>query len=108
MSAPFPARGFGLDVIDRPGSTAGRGVRSVRLSCGLTAGASKTTGALATTAVRRIRPRICSPTPLPGNSCSLARVTADKPGSGTCHPGERARKTWDCPPLRAERGTKVK
>ena len=40
----------------------------------------------------------CSPHPFPGNSCSLARVTADKPGSGTCHPGGHAQKTWDYPP----------
>jgi len=47
--------------------------------------------------------------PLPGKSCSLARVTADKPGSSTQPRGERCAETKEEPaPLRAKRGTQIR
>jgi hypothetical protein len=68
---PFPARGFGLGVIDHPGLGALADAAGVALACAAapTAGPSSTTAAPLATAPR-IRPRIATPRHLPGKCCS--------------------------------------
>jgi hypothetical protein len=70
----FPARGFGLGVIDHPGLEALAGAAGVTFACAAapTAGPSSTTAAPVATVARRNRPRIATP-PLPGKKTARWR-----------------------------------
>jgi hypothetical protein len=93
---PFPARGFGVGVIDHPDPGAdGESARTPAVT-GPPA-ASKITAAPAAAQARLIRPRIATPH-LPQEPLA-ARVTADKPGSSAWPRRERGAETENYPPL---------
>jgi len=78
LSKPFPARGFGLGVIDQPDpAVPGESARTPAVTGAPVA--SKITTAPVATATRLIRPRIA--TPNFRRNTAAVRVTADKPGS---------------------------
>ena len=106
-SWPVGISGLGVGVTDQPG-TGGLADAALTEAPAPAAGPSNTTAAPMATAARHIRPRIANP-PLPGKSCSLARVTADKPEQQQPTPGERCTETNEEPaPLRAKRCTEAK
>jgi hypothetical protein len=106
-SWPVGISGLGVGVTDQPG-TGGLADAALTEAPAPAAGPSNTTAAPMATAARHIRPRIANP-PLPGKSCSLARVTADKPGQQHPAPGGALRGNQGRPaPLRAKRGTQIR
>jgi hypothetical protein len=97
VSWPVRPGRFRVGTIDHPDPLAAAG-GTFACAAAPTVGPSSTTAAPAATAARHIRPRIATP-PLPGKSCLLARVTADKPGQQHPAPGERCAETENDPPL---------
>src|SRR5262249_45818853 len=96
LSTPFPARGFGVGVIDHPDpGVTGESARTPAVT-GAPA-ASKITAAPVAAATRLIRPRIATPPPSTGKPLA-ARKIADKPGSSAWTRGAR-RETENSPPL---------
>jgi len=106
-SWPVGISGLGVGVTDQPG-TGGLADAALTEAPAPATGPSNTTAAPMATAARHIRPRIANP-PLPGKSCSQARVTADKPEQQQPTPGGALHGNQGRPaPLRAKRCTEAK